>query len=321
MVLLLVLGLGAGRQASAASGSNAFSFLRISPDARASGLAEAVVADSQGSSVLFFNPGGLPLLQGYEIGAQHLAYVSNISYDYAALTHAEGRHGWGFNMGYLSVGGLTRTVYDPTSTDRFDETGGVSAHDLLFSGGYGYRLTDSWSFGAVGKFFQETLDATSANGAAFDFGSLYQINPRWMLGLAILNLGPTYQFAGASAQLPWTGNAGIWNKRLSWLSLGGEVSKTIDEPVNVRLGAEITPISHVILRTGYMYRSESNDLGIFSNITFGAGLALGSLRIDYALESLGDFGLINRVSLAWRFTPSPGRFQKPETQRRLMNLP
>jgi hypothetical protein len=310
-----------GGQVFAASGANAFPFLRISPDARASGLAEAVAADSQGSGVLFFNPGGLPLLEGSEIEAQHLSYVSGISYDYAALTHGEGRYGWGINAGYLRIDGLTRTVYDPSNVDRFDETGGIPAHDLLFSGGCGLKLSSSWSLGAVAKFFQETLDAATVNGAAFDVGSLYRIDREWSLGLAVRNVGPSYRFAGAMAQLPMTGNAGVWDRRLPWLSLGGQISKTIDEPVNVSLGVEGTPVDHVILRTGYKVRSESNDLGVFSNVTVGAGLALGSARVDYALESLGDFGLINRFSLTWRWASSPGSTETPDTQRRLINLP
>jgi len=293
------------QEVSAASGTNSFEFLRLSPEARASGLSEVVVANTQGTEAVFFNPSGLPATRGSELEAQHLSYVSDVSYDYASFARGDGRRGWGVNLGYLRVGNFTRTVYDPTSVDRFDETGDIPVHDLLFSVGYGYSPSVLWDFGLAAKFFQETLDASTVNGGALDIGGIYHFDPQWSLGASVRDIGPSLRFAGAEARLPWTGDVGLWNKLNAWLGWGAEVSETIDEPIELRAGGEAIPESHIALRAGYALRSESNDLGMLANASFGMGLLIGPAHLDYAFGSLGDFGYTHRISMAWRFTETP----------------
>ena len=83
-----------------------------------------------------------------------------------------------------------------------------------------------------------------------------------------------------------------------------ELEKASSESVRARLGGYL-PLSVLALRAGL--RTDFDDynmggnMGFLGGFSMGVGYTLSKLQLDYAVVSLGDLGLSNRLSLGYKF--------------------
>lgn len=296
-----------------AAGENAFSFLLIAPGARSGAMGESVSGLDDGIESMNVNPSGILNENRPQLSFQHLSYVEGILYHHVSYLHPTLKGGWGIQLGYLGVAGLTKTVADASLPDGFREMGEFSTYDLQAGFSIARKVTDQFGVGVTSRFLRESLSDAAAQGVSFDAGLFYRdaVLPI-LLGLSVQHIGPKVKFKDEEFRLPQLVRGGISisnpvNSSLRWIPthslFTAEVLRYLSgEDSSVRSGIEI-PFFHetIFCRVGYNYLFKKQTLGnsmtLPSGISFGTGVQWTSFQLDYALSSLGELGVNHRISV------------------------
>ncbi|MDD5657046.1 MAG: hypothetical protein PHF00_07315 [Elusimicrobia bacterium] len=119
------------------------------------------------------------------------------------------------------------------------------------------------------------------------------------------NLGPSIKLGGYSAPLPFRFTAGMLWHTSPVFDSGLDVNLPSDGDPYVSFGIE----GHMsfdrerrqgFVRLGYNQKN-GRDVDGLAGLTASAGLDLSAFRLDYAWAPIGDLGMHNRVTLAFRF--------------------
>src|SRR3989339_1857346 len=157
---------------SASSGTGIFPFLKINPAARPVGMGDIDCLVT--SQAILVNPAVIPWLRSSELSVQHLVYLSDVNYSLINyLKPIDGVSGISASLGYLGVGGLKKTVYDPASIDGYTESGSFDYSDTLVQIAYGRTIARGFSFGSSIKAVQESIDGKSSIGAMVSLSGFY----------------------------------------------------------------------------------------------------------------------------------------------------
>ncbi len=300
---LVLLCLAAG--ALAADGT-IMRFLKISTIPRVAGMGDATgsVPDATYAET---NPAYLVNVEGSLITFSHTAWFEDIALETLTLGTGSGRNGFG-----ISLIGLHTEPLD--GYDDFDvPQGSFRFYDFMVSGSYAREVYPSLLLGATAKMVYEKIDWDSATGFAFDLGTGYTVpNPvmggNFSLGLVVRDLGPKMGYFDESFDLPTSFQGGISYANAALpgdlngvLSL--EYERTRDQDGGALFGAELGYKDVAAFRFGY--RGNYED----SNITFGVGVGLHPVLIDYAYGSMAeDLESTHKVSIAFvtgAIFPSP----------------
>ncbi len=297
LLFLLIILFSATQAYAASPGTSIYPFLRISPSARDSAMGEIGSLSASGSPES--NPAVMPWEEQNEISLNYMAYFQQTNYSYLNyMAHLKDSMACNFSLGYLGVGGLTRTVAD-TSFEGFSESGNFGFYDALANIGFGHKVSDYFSYGISAKYIQENIDSNIDSGPMVSLGGYFSNLPdRWKIGFGVFNVGPQVE----GYDLPSGGYVGV-GKQLSPSILGEcEVVRYLDTVTQAKIGFEFFPLKTIALRCGYNYPITNNDLGNFPvNITAGIGLNLGNFSFDYAWVPYGDLGQTHRFSLIKKF--------------------
>ncbi len=308
-----------------AAGRNSFGFLLLTPGARSAALGESYAALAEGSESVSANPSGLGFEERAQVTFHHLNYVEGILFHSLAYLRPMGKGAWCVQAGYLGVGGIQRTVADPTAADGFRETGEFSTYDMLASFSFGRTMTRNFAVGGTLRLARESLGDTSANGFAADGGFIYgRKSDPLRVGLALQHLGPKVKFSGESFDLPRLARLGVALRNsegiaLRWaprnVLLTGDVVRYFSDGELVAGGGVEWPFfdDRIKLRSGYHYFLRKPKLASKLNLPNGFSFGLGftsfrgefeSWSMDYALVSGGDLGFVHRVSISLWFGAS-----------------
>ncbi|MEO0141140.1 MAG: PorV/PorQ family protein [candidate division WOR-3 bacterium] len=212
----------------------------IYPGARATGMGGAFTAVSDDPLCLYYNPGGLGLLESMEFHYQYAPWLRTLSpdaeYEWLGIVIPlpKNRGNIGFHYTYLTPGEID--VYDDTGAYR----GSFWPYDWEAGLDYGVGLRrDFWELGLGGgfKYFYSFLvpewvmreilgeaGGGSARTLAFDLGVLNKLQPRFVigptrfsgglnLGLAFLHLGPSIDYTPGDTSkgdpIPYTMRVGL----------------------------------------------------------------------------------------------------------------
>ncbi len=264
-------------------------WLALDADARAAGLGEAVVVMAEGNAALQSNPAGLNSIIEPELSFAHNEWNS-------ALGMREERLGYGRRVGEGALGVGLR-YFSFGSFENRNAAGALidTTQDSAYAGSLGYAQgywADTVQLGGALSVSQETLGTYSSNLYSGSVGAMYQ-GP-WGLRLGAAANGIK---AGGDA----TGNAptqtrlGLgWASARRGLQLASEWARPTDGDGVLRLGAEASFLGTYTVRTGWrMAQGEGSALD--SGLSFGAGLRMGDLRIDYAYVPLGEMSRTHRI--------------------------
>ena len=315
---LLTSGLHAAETVSSSAGM-AFPSVQESTSARAIGLGSTYVGIAEGSAALLWNPAGLGGLLCPEIALHHKSGLLGAYQETAVLGLPLGvGNGLGISLNYGDNG-------DFEGRDILGNlTGSYSARAYGGSLGWGFKHSD-FGLGLAVKYNQQALAGSSTSAFAGDLGLLWNPSEYFNLGAAYSNFGPDVS-GHPLAQGLRVGLSSYLGKGsdLQWLlAVSGESLKDSDN--SVHLGLESSLFKTLALRAGYAFDvpkpAEANGL---SGWTFGGGITLESLSLDYAFVPLGDIGNTQRVSLTYGFggcadrpkpkpapTPAPQAKAKP----------
>ncbi|HNW92351.1 MAG TPA: PorV/PorQ family protein [bacterium] len=283
------------------AGTNGATFLKINPYPTA-GAMGAYTAVATGNEALHFNAAGLAATPRPEFTAMHNDWLGMVDYENFALTLplpvGQGA-GLGVGLAYLTTGDITRTtVADPNGLG----SGSFSASDLMFSVGYGQKLSDNFAAGVTLRFLRERLWTYSDNTVIFDAGLRFSPGIEGLtFAVAGSGFGSGLKFVRDETDLPQTFSCGAAYQFKYWdtsrMTLALDAIMPNDETAYGAFGVECEVGDYAVARMGYSTR---HDLA--KGLTCGVGLRDGeNWYVDYAYTPQGDMGQTNRIALTYRY--------------------
>jgi len=272
------------------------------PGARASGMAGAYAAALGDVSCIYYNPAGLATLRG---GQSTFAYQTGIADDSFGVVN------FGF-PGAKSAFAGSFIYYNAGNIELIDISGNSKTvkaqQDYLASLSYGRNLFGNFSVGLSGKVLQSTLvEDFSATTFCADFGGLYSGN-NFSLGAAVQNIGSGLKYDSEADPLPKNIRTGV-SYRANNLTMGFDIVKPNDGDMKKNIGMEFLLGKSFALRAGY---KSGYDL---SSLTFGFGIKLKKINIDYAMAAMDEMDTVQRVSLITHFGEEKKEAAKKEKPR------
>jgi hypothetical protein len=163
---------------------------------------------------------------------------------------------------------------------------------------YGKAMTDKFAIGASLKYVNETIDNYHADNIITDIGFLYHIGVKsFRIGSFLQNFGLESKYADEKFKMPQQLKLGISAE--AWGSIDSPSHVTIlaeaihpnDAPERIHIGIESVFAGSVILRGGYKFFYDQEDL------CFGGGL-----RFKIKARKFGiDFAYMNHEHLDTTF--------------------
>lgn len=297
-----------------------FQFLSVGTDAGATGMGEAYTTIEGGSEALFYNPAGLARLDK-RIGATFSAntWIADIKHYAATLAYCPGNNGawgtFGLSAMWVDYGELQGTqVWN--NSDGYIETGIFSPSAFALGLGYGKLLNDKFAVGGQVKIVAQSLGESMIPGEhtwaagtvkknvastyAYDFGTVYRTGLKSLtFGMSVRNFSEEFEYEEESFQLPLTFKIGVSMDVFDFLGdklenqsmlvcLDAAHPRSLAEYVGVGVRYQFMDILN--LRTGYI--SGQDEYGM----SFGFGVTVMGVSIDYAYTPFGVFESVQRVT-------------------------
>ena len=172
-------------------------FMNIGVDARAFGMANAMVAHTKDVNSGYWNPTGLLKIEDSEASLMHANYFANIAqYDYIGFAKKiDDRSAWGASMIRFGVDDILNT------TQLIDSNGNIDYNRISLFSTADYGVTFSYArklpvqglqYGVNAKVIRRIIgDFASSWGFGFDFGLQFERND-WQFGLMLRDITTTY---------------------------------------------------------------------------------------------------------------------------------
>jgi hypothetical protein len=324
-----------GQNVNAQGSGNKYAgeFLAIGVGGRPLGMGGAYVSLVNDVTAGYWNPGALARIQYPQGSLMHDERFGNlVNYDYGSVAIPWGpRVSIGLSVIRLGVDDVPNTqkawidlngngILDANERPDYSQIRLFNAADWAFILTYSKRQSDKLSYGVNFKIISRSIDYGSAWGIGFDAGAIYDISPKFRLGvnlqditttLVAWNTGrkelitPTAK-VGSSYDIPFLGTGRITpaidfdlrfeNRKFASLAHVGPVS------ADMHAGLEYGFKDLFAVRVGY------NDV---KQLTFGAGIKLPKLNIDYSFakfDGTDQLGNTHRISIM--FTLEDEKFKR-----------
>jgi hypothetical protein len=312
LAALTLLPLLSGAVPAQSSGATRAAVLLTLPSAaRGLALGEAWGAVVDDESALFYNPAQLARVAGTSAGMSVQRYLASTTLGAAAVATPFARGTVAIGVQLLDYGSEDEVIPDAGLGGQVGvPTGGkVSAQDAVFTAGYGAAVGSSrrLRMGVAVKVARQHVASVSGSTLAADLGGGYTLGA-WEFSAALQHLGTPLTLGAVRAPLPWTWRAGAAAPAARYGAVDlrpmAEVRQASGGPATGALGAEGTWRSGhsgpaLAVRAALATVGAGDDR---SPLTFGCGLSLGRLVVDYAYESFDLLGgATHRVGV--RFAP------------------
>jgi hypothetical protein len=311
-------------------GTAAAVFLKIPVGSRESGMGGAFVALAEGPTSMFWNPAGLASSKDFQLSLMQNQWIVELSHLFAGVSFPFAKGGIGLSVISLASDPVEiTTVEEPSGTGYY-----YNYSDLAVGLSYGRNLTDRFSVGSTIKIIQEKIYHESAHSVAIDIGSILRTNfYGFRIGMNLSNFGTDMRFTGRDLDVPYRRTLGLGEEEspayevqaslntiywriptnfsfgvatdiLSlkesedekgesdsklWLSAVGNYPN--DGDFGFRLGSEFDFRQLFFIRAGYRleeYRSYP---------TFGFGINVSGVNVDYSYADLGVFNSVNMFTV------------------------
>ena len=284
-----------------AAGSTGAEFLKLNLSARSGAMGDAWIADHHGGVLeSWHNPAMLSGLtqqqaafaycrQPLGVNFNQLSYARELKFVKATAA---------FSALYGNYGDLEETRVNVGHNQGTKTGNSFDADDAAGSITIAKAMTPELSLGIALRFFRQTIADTSAQGTAFDAGSIYE-SPNWPLnfGIAIKNMGPNYRFESEDIALPLTISGAISSTLFSKsLLLAFNLEKAQGVDLESKFGLEYNFKETFFVRAGQKNLIQPED-----KFTFGAGLRWKSYTLDYAVDPFAALGQTHRISISANF--------------------
>ncbi len=298
------------------TGTTASKFLSVGIGPRANAMGGAFTSIANDASALYWNPAGAAALTKYETMFTYTSLFKdldiNLNY-FALVIPTEDWGSFGISVTALDYGDMevTTELYPEGTGENF------SAASYAFGLSYARNITEWFAAGITVKYITEGIFNSSANGVAFDVGTLFK-TPFWGIKFAtiITNYGSKMQMTGEDLlirhdadptrqgnnetvdayyktddfELPLRLQIGISKDFLFFngqrLTFAVDATHPNDNAEYVNIGGELSFLDNLIsLRGGYKGLFLENNL---EGLTLGVGLkyVLGvfAVGVDYSYQ-------------------------------------
>jgi hypothetical protein len=273
-----------------------FPSLKLGSDAQLTGMGFAGTAVVENGAVSFWNPAGLPFIQGKKLVFSYHRWIQDVQSQFIGFGTGFSKWGFGLHLLYTEVGGIEYRIGIPTP----DPLGTFSGHEMVAGVSFAYRAMRSLSVGLSMKLYYQKLFTDECTGLGGDVGVLYEI---WQDGLRIggvvQNIGKTGRLREESTELPLLVKIGfavpvfIGEGRLL-CAVDGVAEQ--DFPFHLHGGLEYGWQDLLYLRLGYQTGYETRW------VTGGMGVRWRSTRLDYSYAPLrSGLGDAHRLSLGFEW--------------------
>jgi len=300
IIALLVVIADAPRMVAQTEGS----ILTLLPGTtRAAALGGAGAALVGDAGAMFSNPAGIATIHHLSIEGSYEPYLAGSAVSTAALALRVSRFTWGFGAQALDYGTEPEIVPDPATGGRRGMATGASFHpyEALAAGSLVYRRGMA-ALGFTGKYNRQQIGDEIRDAWAGDVGLAIAVFDIMAMGVSVQNLGGDL---GDGALLPRRTRAGLTlnytDPQGTWRLLTTlEGQWTRDRSAVLIQGLEggvVTSGVGLAARIGYSTRPTVTDA---SRWTFGGGIVLGRLALDYAFQGYDALGGgTHRVGIRW----------------------
>lgn len=280
------------------AGAAGAQFLKLGPQARAYGMAEAFSASAADSSAIYWNPAGLAGIENRQASFTHASMFESINYEWLSYAFKTGFGAAGFGLQRLSYGSIT-------ARDTSGNTeGSLEPADMCVSAAAAGKdlILKDLSLGVSIKYISSEI-SEKASAYAIDAGAVYKLSGKTSFSFAAQNFGSALKYRNLSDPLPFMMRFALAHKPVqewlleadlaapsdgdAWFSAGSEYSKSIGKNFSgsVRAG----------------YSSSTKDLGGSRGFALGFGLVYSGYCFDYAYTPYGELGNTSRFSLSVSF--------------------
>jgi hypothetical protein len=299
----MALALIAGGAAPVRAQSEGSVLTALPATTRAAGLGGAGAALVGDAGAMFANPAGIATIRHLAIEGSYEPYLAGSAVTTAALALRVSRFTWGFGAQALDYGSEPEIVPDPATGGRRGMATGASFHpyEALATSSLVYRR----GFVAVGvtaKYNRQQIGTEVSDAWAGDAGLALAVFDIMAVGVSVQNLGGDL---GGGALLPRRTRAGLTlnytdpqgTYRLLTTIEGQWTRNRSAVLVQGIEGGIVTGGVGLVARAGYASRATVTDA---SRFTFGGGIVLGRLGLDYAFQAYDVLGGgTHRVGVRW----------------------
>lgn len=291
------------------AGTTGLTFFKVNYSARAAAMGNAYTGLSNDASAVFFNPAGLVQLSQMEANVTYMNYLDGINCGSMAYAYPLDE-----KTTFAVFSKVLSTTEDKTLIDEYGQYGGTDGSfgfsDIIFGVSVARYVLDMLDMGINLKYLRETIDGHTATAAAIDFGIMHQTtNKNLKVGIALRNIGKQLSYYTSEEyeeSLPTTATVGFNLHPKDNLYLTLDIYKPLNYDFTGRIGVEFKPLPLLALRAGYKSNAKDwqggNDDAL-SGMSFGLGFDLSEykIKLDYAVVSYGDLGLVNQITLNYMF--------------------
>jgi hypothetical protein len=270
---------------------------------RSAGLGGAGTALVGDAGAIFANPAGIATIRHLSIEGSYEPYLAGTAVSAVAVALRVGRVTWGFGAQTLDYGTEPEIVPDPATGGRRGMATGASFHpyEALAVSSVVVRR-GLMAFGVSAKYDRQQIGSAVSDAWAGDVGIAIAIFDIAAFGVSVQNLGGDL---GAGARLPRRTRAGF---TFNYTDPQGayrllttlEAQWTQDRAAVLIQGVEgglVRGGAGLLVRVGYATRAAVTDA---SRFTFGGGVVLGHLQMDYAFQGYQALGGgTHRVGVRW----------------------
>jgi hypothetical protein len=289
-----------GRLAAQTEGSILTALAGSTRSAALGGAGAALVGDA---GAVFANPAGIATVRHLSLEGSHERYLAGTAVSSAALALRAGRFTWGVGAQALDYGAENEIVPDPATGGRRGMATGATFHpyEALAVTSFVFRR-GVLAFGVSGKYNRQQIGAAVSDAWAGDAGMAIAVFDIMAFGVSVQNLGGDL---GGGARLPRSTRAGF---TLNYTDPQGdfrmlttlEAQWRQDRAAVLIQGVEaglVTGGVGFVGRLGYATRPAVTDA---SRFTFGGGVVMGRLQMDYAYQGYDALGGgTHRVGVRW----------------------
>jgi hypothetical protein len=260
------------------------------------------------------NPAGIGLGSESNISFSQGLWAQGPFEEHLVFAQREGSQD-GFSMGgdYINFSNLT----------LFSTAGSYSPMGLDFYGGYGVGVIGGLRAGLTAHLIYDNINLlTPGQTIALDGGLLYRVQGMPLVFSAVVSdLGweldnsplPTTLRTACTYRIDWgSSRKHPGSGSLLILAAQGDWDLTSDYNSTVGVAEEFWYERFLALRAGYRF---STNAGVIEGTGFslGTGVRFGDWRVDYALNTTGDLGTSNQISVGMLFgetKPIPKRRER-----------
>ena|GEM_PF-435023 len=298
----------------------------IGVGAKFMGLGNAAAAFPDDPTAFFWNPGAMGVSEEKRFGLSYTSFSEGVQYHSLGYVHPTLNSGtMGVGVNYIGIRGISQWEYVQGVPMRMGEFGWWWGQ---FSVAYATPLAGGFSMGAGFSAHRQVYgEMDSYNGFGLDIGVHYRFQAddgllkNLYIGCAYFNVVSRMNLTQSQKSLPRSLRAGLakgffLRNGADRLMLLADYEKPEFAEQRFHAGIEYRLQKLACLRMGY-----DND-----RMTFGCGLRLKGVQLDYAARQFGDKGLhpqSHRFSLVFhigRSIPEQIRFaelrKQQEIQRR-----